>query len=639
MEQEYDNLDTPQTSKFIEWYLLSSIIFSFIQIILNILYYYHKVPSFLMVLWYTINFIWLVFGIVVITTIFVKKLKKKYLVVPILYLFENLIIPIAVMVVTILYINILGIIQLTNSEVLLIAITISSFFYLGMIILSGLFIFILQKDILLLWILRGVILASMVMIIIPVIKHFSEITNKEKEYSQTSIEQPQQKISAGPSSTKKDWAIYTDLDYKFSIEYPWPSEAKNYNPGGTYMSTYEITTTDLPTAYPDNGVKLTLMTFSDTSVNNYRKIILDYIGGKPEELSFYYSLPKMREAITLSPGQSCQILDENNIRYSEAPSRPCTVTLIDGQVALQVMPAPYSIDTYITYFVPRGDSMWLEIRKIPGSFSDEVMNTLKLESLPTSQNVQQLIQPVLVKDLQEETLKQLGWSWYGPTPVYGSILDWADINTLAIYKGTPYVKDKNGVYSSYFGGISGIEGADPNTFIVYSYELAKDKNRIYITGVTEYPQDLDVPTFQKVGANYFKDKNSVYLGDVIFEKKYNQLSHWRLEKILGLHAPTFQYLNICGCVEKSCTFYTKDERGVYCGYDNNFEKIQGADSATFEYVGEFDETPGGLPAYSGIAKDKFCIYRGGKKIVDVNNVCINPSVCTTNNLVTSCGLK
>ncbi len=634
MEQVNDNLDTPQTSKFIKWYLLASIIFSFTQIILNLFFYYHKVPSFLMILWYTINFIWLVFNIVTITIIFVKKFKKKYLVVPILYFLENLIIPIAVIVATILYINFLGIVELTNNETLLIAITISSVFYLGMTILSCLFIFTLQKNSLLLWIIGGVALVSVVTIIFPVIKYFSKDINQEKKYIQTSVETIKRSL-AGPSPTKKDWAIYTNLDYKFSIEYPWEYEAENYYPGGTYMSTYEINTIDLPTLDPDKKIYLTLMTFSDTSVNDYKKN-WEYVGGKPEELRFYYSLPKMREAITLSLGQSCQVLDENNIRYSEAPSRPCTVTSIDGQVALQIMPAPYSIDTYITYFIPREDSMWLEIRKIPSSYSDEVMNTLKLESLTASQNVQQLIQPVLVKDLQEETLKQLGWSWYGPTPVYGSILDWADINTLEIYKGTPYVKDKNGVYSSYFGGISRMEGADPNTFIVYSYELAKDKNHIYITGVTEYPQDLDVPTFQKVGANYFKDKNLVYLGDVIFEKKYNQLSHWRLEKILELHAPTFQYLNICGCVEKSCTFYTKDKQGVYCGYDNNFEKIQGADSSTFEYVESY--SPGEM-LNSGIAKDKFCVYNGGEKVVDANNVCINPSTCTSDNLVAGCGLK
>lgn len=256
-----------------------------------------------------------------------------------------------------------------------------------------------------------------------------------------------------------------------------------------------------------------------------------------------------------------------------------------------------------------------------------------------------VITPVLFKNVDKSILGSFGFSWSGQFPIYGGgpILDWVDINTFALYPGTPYLKDKNGVYNLYFGGLSRMDGADPETFAVYSYEFAKDKNRIYIYGITEYPPDLDVPTFQGLGANYYKDKKNVYLGHVIYEEtkatKYNQDSYWRLEKISGFDAETFQFLGVCGCVEKSCSYYVKDIEGAYCGYDDKLEKIQGADSQTFVYVGQFDENPGGLPVSSGIAKDKNCVYRGGKKVVDANGACVNPIACTAENLIADCRLK
>lgn len=105
--------------------------------------------------------------------------------------------------------------------------------------------------------------------------------------------------------------------------------------------------------------------------------------------------------------------------------------------------------------------------------------------------------------------------------------------------------------------------------------------------------------------------------------------------IAGADAATFIALGVCRRVETSYSYYAKDKDRVYCGDT----VIEGADAATFEFVGLFDENPGGMPTTSGIAKDKNCIYRGGKKVTDANGVCINPEKCSLSSDVNFCGVS
>ena len=70
--------------------------------------------------------------------------------------------------------------------------------------------------------------------------------------------------------------------------------------------------------------------------------------------------------------------------------------------------------------------------------------------------------------------------------------------------------------------------------------------------------------------------------------------------------------------------------------------IAGADPSTFEYVGQYDDNPGGMPLSSGVGRDKNCIYRRDKKLLDSAGMCIKSTNCTANSLANnplSCGIQ
>lgn len=135
-----------------------------------------------------------------------------------------------------------------------------------------------------------------------------------------------------------------------------------------------------------------------------------------------------------------------------------------------------------------------------------------------------------------------------------------------------------------------------------------------------------------INYGYYTDGKNVYLeGD--------NNGDWK--EIQGADPATFKVMDFqhsCRSVEKSYALFATDKNSVYCGLD----RIVGADSASFVYIGSYDENPGGMDSSSGVASDKDCIYRNENPILDASGSCLNPSSCTSVSLAadpSSCGLK
>lgn len=503
-------------------------------------------------------------------------------------------------------------------------------------------------------------------------------SNIPSQSAQTAITSP---ISITESTTKSGWKVYTNSDYKFSFQYPCSSQTGTCLGGGSYGSNYETDMILLSTKIGSPGIRITI--FSDEDIKKYNNKLVK-LGYQSTASSFYYSLPKMYEALNLSPGQPCQIFDENN-RYYSRISDQCLVTTINSQKSLQLFPVSRgSHEGNITYLIPRGGTLWLEIIGLDNSYMKELLSNLSFTpGQPSAAQVESqskevaIISPILLKDLDAEALKSSGWSWYGSFPSKSVILDWADRDTFVIYLGTPYFKDKNRVY---YDLTTMLEGADSDTFVVYDYSFAKDKNRIYLSGIVDYPQSLDVNTLERVDTNFFKDKNNVYFSSIISDKKFDQSSYYHLEPMRGLDADsfetsgggvyggryyvdkngvyfanygvslvgndtmsldkisgadnaTFQVMGLCGF--KGAAVYAKDKNNVYEGRGI----LGGVDVKTFEFIANFDDGDGGHSIFSCITKDKKCIYKNDQKILDANGSCISPVNCNKDNLDIGCGLK
>lgn len=182
-----------------------------------------------------------------------------------------------------------------------------------------------------------------------------------------------------------------------------------------------------------------------------------------------------------------------------------------------------------------------------------------------------------------------------------------------------------------------IANADAATFTSVDGGFFKDSHRLYfITGNGEVgytlktmsPPGIDTLTFENIRGEYFKDKSSVYIGGI----------YEGFTQIKNADPATFQILKVCMSVEKSAGYYAKDKSYVYCGTTI----IASADPLTFEYVGQYDDNPGGMPLSSGVGKDKNCIYRRDKKVLDSIGICVKPTNCTTSSLANnpqSCGIQ
>jgi hypothetical protein len=169
-----------------------------------------------------------------------------------------------------------------------------------------------------------------------------------------------------------------------------------------------------------------------------------------------------------------------------------------------------------------------------------------------------------------------------------------------------WAKDKNEVYfyrdgpgQEDGGQIIEIQGADPTSFIAVPSSSGlyyKDINYVYyfadIGGTSSTVATIpgvDAATFTGIGNNYFTDKNSVYYLD----------AGW------------------------------------------NWNKLDGADPMTFEYVGSY-ANPSGMSYAESVGKDKNCIYDGSNKILNSSGRCLNPTRCTAESLTSnpsSCGLQ
>ncbi len=198
-----------------------------------------------------------------------------------------------------------------------------------------------------------------------------------------------------------------------------------------------------------------------------------------------------------------------------------------------------------------------------------------------------------------------------------------DPSSFEIIKYAQYQKDKDHVYV--LGVI--LDGADPSTFEkIGSY--FRDKARVYyphprneIFKETDPMSDrvvvknIDGKTFEIIpnGNVYYKDKNNIYRGDGD-----------DLTPFTGVDMKTFEVLGECGCIEKSCGYYSKDNSHVFCGTT----LIKDADPRTFTIIGSFGNS-GGMPMRETIAKDKNCIYKQELAFLKPDGLCVSPSECAT----------
>jgi hypothetical protein len=233
-----------------------------------------------------------------------------------------------------------------------------------------------------------------------------------------------------------------------------------------------------------------------------------------------------------------------------------------------------------------------------------------------------------LKDADASTFEYLGYSFSRDNKTvfyrYSSIHD-VDIETLEILN-RDWFKDKDNVF--FHGNIVG--SAHPETFeVLQDTNFAKDRNYIFYSNVGVLAKEPKIvlgatpDTFESINGSYFYDDDEVFLS-----------SYETLHPIEGADSSTFELMSSCSCVEGSCSFYAKDAEQVYCGAE-----VIDADPETFEYVGGFNENPGGLPVSSGIAKDKNCIFRAGEKVLDKNGTCVSPVLCGEDNITTDCGLE
>ena len=240
--------------------------------------------------------------------------------------------------------------------------------------------------------------------------------------------------------------------------------------------------------------------------------------------------------------------------------------------------------------------------------------------------------PITIPHADPKTFAYLGFQ-YGKdaSNVYfqSSTIQEAEATNFSIIDAF-WAKDKNNVF--FKGKV--VAGADAQTFAsIKNTDFLKDKNRVYAednhSSTSTAPNiftEIDPASFQQINSSlYFKDRNGVYIDDRLGS----------LTLLQGADPASFQVLGGCAGVEMSVTLYTKDQHIVWCGT----EIIKNADPATFQYVGNYEKNTGGMPASSGIAKDKNCIYRAGLPILDDQGKCFSPVSCTTNSITTSCDIN
>ena len=194
------------------------------------------------------------------------------------------------------------------------------------------------------------------------------------------------------------------------------------------------------------------------------------------------------------------------------------------------------------------------------------------------------------------------------TPVVLNI-NGVDISTFELVENSSmginaYFKDSRNVYffttsnASNIIEIRKVNGADPKTF-KYSgyYYYGKDDKNVYL--FNKRANGIDAKTFEKVSYNIAKDKNGLYILESIneFEMRTKKL------KIDGLDWKSFVNID---------EDYYKDKNNVYYESDNNLYKIENADLKTFEILDS------SYTGYGNFSKDKDYIYLNNKKLGEID---------------------
>ncbi len=234
------------------------------------------------------------------------------------------------------------------------------------------------------------------------------------------------------------------------------------------------------------------------------------------------------------------------------------------------------------------------------------------------------------------------WAWAkDKSKVYylGKPISGADAETIQLIGGSGYwAKDKNRVY--YMS--NELKGVDASTLRLvgrgiyfydksHLYQLSAYRGSSTSTSPVEIVPNIDASTVVSLPTNgpdtYIKDKNAVYVDEGDTDAG--------LIKIQGADPATFEIVGPCYGAHGISGSYGKDKNQVYCGD----KLIEGADSGSFEFLGSPDQEADGPFGLREVAKDKNCIYEGGRKVLDKKGVCVNPKNCTAQNLATSCGIS
>lgn len=262
------------------------------------------------------------------------------------------------------------------------------------------------------------------------------------------------------------------------------------------------------------------------------------------------------------------------------------------------------------------------------------------------------------------------------------VVEGADVSTYSMYKdyGQWWTGDKNstfykgekvsslaGMYeigggwlrtdTAIFLGTEPTEVTDPRSFIlIQDSQYQKDNEHVYLWG--KIIKDADSKTFEQIGS-YFKDKNKVYysrssndtykdialtLDNVVVPnidaqtfRVMKENKQYYVDKngiyvgagetltpLPGVDVNTFEILGMCGSVEKSYAYYSKDSSHVYCGTT----LIKNADPKTFSIIGTYNLGGiGNIDATQTIAKDKNCLYQQERLFTRADGVCVSPNEC------------
>jgi hypothetical protein len=164
---------------------------------------------------------------------------------------------------------------------------------------------------------------------------------------------------------------------------------------------------------------------------------------------------------------------------------------------------------------------------------------------------------------------------------------------------------------SHFGPFKTAEGLDVDSFEALSVQYTRDKKRVYFKAISPGAflvivlPEADPATFEPLAFNLARDKNHVWLNDRIQPEadpaslvlvdggrvfKDKDSVHYADQTINGADPATFTHIG---------SGYYRDKNHIYWGMDS----IPDADLSTFEVLGD-----------SFVAKDKSHAYRSGERM-------------------------